>query len=286
MDDINDILNDESNNDKQLIKELSIYIKHHRDKKLPFNKQFILNILKIVLSNSEIDFGEINFISTSEDVADWDINTSELRFSINSMMEEAKYLKVTAESKIGDNRLLYYYYFIETIVHELTHARQSYIMKTKDNYIYDSGKILVNQFIDVYDENHDEVLLERYANLRGAIIAYSVLSYIYPLNKIKDLRCLFFSHLLDGYDIIHDGNESITKNSEVKSAIDTYNGILDFCDLPKVDIELDEDTPLYERLYLGDKISLEEYSKLMILFYNLEHSNEEVKNVQKLINKL
>ena len=70
MEEINNILNDESHNDKQLIKELSIYIKNHRDKGLPINKKFFLNIINIILRNSEVDFNEINFNENTE--YDWD----------------------------------------------------------------------------------------------------------------------------------------------------------------------------------------------------------------------
>ena len=59
MNEINIILNDESYDDKALVKELSIYIKNHRDKRLPIDGKFIKNITSIVLRNSEIICNEI-----------------------------------------------------------------------------------------------------------------------------------------------------------------------------------------------------------------------------------
>ena len=46
MEDINYLLNDESNNDKILIKELSIYIKNHRDNNIKINKKYCFYNIK------------------------------------------------------------------------------------------------------------------------------------------------------------------------------------------------------------------------------------------------
>ena len=46
MEDINYLLNDESNNDKILIKELSIYIKNHRDNNIKTNKKYCFYNIK------------------------------------------------------------------------------------------------------------------------------------------------------------------------------------------------------------------------------------------------
>ena len=51
MSEINKVLNDESKNDKELIKELSVYVKNHRDKNLSIDKKFFEDVIDITLKN-------------------------------------------------------------------------------------------------------------------------------------------------------------------------------------------------------------------------------------------
>ena len=50
MDYINYVLNDESNNDKQLVKELSIYVRNHAKNRLPIDRTFVKNAIVISFS--------------------------------------------------------------------------------------------------------------------------------------------------------------------------------------------------------------------------------------------
>ena len=67
---INYVLNDESNNDKQLVKELSVYVRNHAKNRLPIDRTFVKNIIDIILKNSEIDYNMIDF-SIYCDYAAW-----------------------------------------------------------------------------------------------------------------------------------------------------------------------------------------------------------------------
>ena len=72
MNEINKILNDESHNDKELVKELSVYVKNNRDKGLPIDGKFIKDITSIVLRNSEIICNEIILTNNKSIDALWD----------------------------------------------------------------------------------------------------------------------------------------------------------------------------------------------------------------------
>lgn len=301
MEEINRILNDESRNDKQLIKELSIYIKNHRDKRLPINKKFFIDIINITLRNSEIDFNEINFNENTE--YDWDAewysDDLKLYVKITKILNKAKYNKNHWFAPIGlkvDKRLVKYYELISVIIHEFTHARQDYVSKHLNNNIYDSCNDFIDDHYEEYSKHHNEILIERYASLRGRIIAYKVLSYIYPLNYIAPFRMMILSWLKFGYKIDNQGNVEqislqtpIIKDSVLISPLDTYNSIMEENSCDKTTIELNENMTFYDRLYLGLPISQEECNKLKTIFKDiLEYvpSNNDQSDVKRLINRM
>jgi hypothetical protein len=291
MNEINSVLNDESNNDKELIKELSVYVKNHRDKKMPINKKFFKDVINICLKNSEIAFDEIEFNDSKDSLAEW-AEDKRLGFNVTSILNSAKDSKRDWLSNAGNNRLFAYYIVLETIIHELTHARQYYVEETEGNNIYSSCLNFIYENYGIYWTHHDDILIERYADLRGSKIAYQVLSYIYPEKQIRELRDIQIECLLDGYKIVHDGyliplikENEIYSDSEIISALDNYNGLMEDCSLPKVNIDITDDMTLYDRLYLGLPISASEYYNLSCLYYNMHH-DKKAENVKTLINRL
>jgi hypothetical protein len=292
MNEINNILKDESNNDKELIRELSVYIKNHRDKKLSVNKNFFKDIVDICLRNSEIDFCGIETID-NENLAQWNDEDGMLGFNITKILNTAKWSKKEWLSNPGDNRLFTYYHVLETIIHELTHARQSYLLKKEGNNIYNSCLKFICEQYDAYKAFHDDVLIERYADLRAANIAFQVLSYIYPQNQIKELRDIQFECLFDGYKIICDEcpipileMDKIYADDEILSALDNYNEIVGEYSLPGTSIDTNEHMTLYDRLYLGLPISMLELCELNCLYYYVNEEREYLGDVKTLINRL
>ena len=292
MENVNNVLKDESNNDKQLIKDVSVYVKNHKDKNLPINKKFVKDILDIIFKNSEIDFEAINFIDVEDSIAYWDSEDTSVNFNITSMLNVAKIYRDELRSNVGDNRIFTYFSTLFVIFHELTHARQYYVMKNVGSNIYDSCFNFIEEMYYTYQCYHDETLIERYANLRGATLGYEVLSYVYPDKQIKDIRYFIYDHLMCGYNIVCDDDYvAFTRTSkfsddvEVVSALETYNEIMEACEYPKVNIDASNDMSLYERLYLGLPISIDEYRDLVFLQDDMQDDNE-VEDVKVLINRL
>ena len=290
MSEINRILEDESNNDKELIRELSVYVKNHRDKGLPINKKFVEDVASIILRNSEIDYDEIILNNDNSRLGDWWLQDGVVELNLTEILNNSKYLKkICLKSKVGDNKIFAYYETIGSIIHELTHARQDYVT-TPQNNIYASGKELVSKDYMTYHTHHDEALNERYANLREKVITYQVLSYIYPPKQVNQLRYEILYFLLYGYkvdnidEVVDAFNaEYIHDCTEIISAIDNYNSVLDSVEIDKVNMEPTEDMTLYDRLYLGLPITLEEYTNIIDLYRGIHKQNGDVK---KLINKL
>lgn len=274
MDLINYVLDDESNNDKQLVKELSIYVRNHAKNNLPINKKFVKDIISIISINSEIDYNAINF--NAQNYAAWNSKNKTLSFNITKIIR-ASNEKLYYKSRVEDSNILSYFVILTTIIHEITHARQQYVMQIRKNEIYSSCENLIEIKYDVYDEKHDEVLIERYANIRGEMLAYQVISYIFPYRNIKFLQSSICEYLLCGY---------VEKEDGIISAIDTYNFIMEENGFPKVNIDYGEDIDLYSRLYLGLSITKEEYDKIMDLYDEIYDGKSKKEDIKKLINRL
>ena len=290
MDEINNILNDKSKNDKLLIKELSIYIKNHKNNKFPVNRKFFEGIIDIILKNSEIEFNDIFFIVDDNNFTAAFGTDKNFYFNVNSILDRARITREQLKSKVGDNRIFTYYSILETIIHELTHARQDYVCDIEGNELYDSGNNYFQYNYYSYLFNHDLVLIERYANLRANSLAYEVLSYVYPSQYIKDLKRLFYSFLLGGYGYaIYDCSEengeelSYEISDELRSALDEYNQLLSQHSIPLVNINITDDMTLYDRLYLGSKVSNEEFDKV---YNNIPELVNKEGKIKSLINKL
>ena len=292
MNDVNYILNDESKNDKILIKELSVYIKNHKDNKLPINGEFVNNIIDIVLRNSEIDFETI-VINDQLDNCSWTTNYMRFNYSIYRLFEMAESIKHFLCLHYGDMRFFRYIATIAIIVHESTHARQDYVRKNEKNKIYMSCEEFILNNYKTYKDNHDLVLIERYASLRGYTIAYEVLSYIYPLKYVQNIRSLIFYYLMYGYRvnnyeyIIPAGRDSKLYNDcEIISAIDSYNMLMEQIEYPPLEIDIYDDMNLYDRFYLGSDISVGEYHKLRNLYSSVIYNRQNEGKLKELINKL
>ena len=286
MRDINDVLNDESHNDKELVKELSIYVKNHKDKKLPINKQFIKDIIDITLRNSEIDFENVVFINFNDISGIWVDDSKTLIISSVGISKQSKLYKDYLHSRIGDNSILAYYTIIETIVHELTHARQYYVNATQRNDIYTSCNEIVHKKYKEYRENHDLVLTERYASLRGSTIAYEVLSYIYPQKQVKEFKNVVYGYLLAGYKVDYNGEITcagldyyLHDDSRIISALDSYNELIESISMPTINIESGDNMQLYDRFYLGLPITTKEYNMLRIMCNDMVEQSSSVKGL-------
>ena len=91
--DANDILKDETENDQLLIKELSVCIKNHKNKKLPVNSKLVKDLVNIVLKNSELDYDYVIFTDQINDIACWMPEDKAIVFNITGILNYARYSK-------------------------------------------------------------------------------------------------------------------------------------------------------------------------------------------------
>ncbi len=298
MSEINKVLNDESKNDKELIKELSVYVKNHRDKNLSIDKKFFEDVIDITLKNSEIDFKKIVVIDDVDikklefPAAFWSDAYETLCIDVERIVESSKVMNEEWLNSKMNYKIITYFRAIAVVIHELTHARQYYLIKKGNNDIYTSCQTLINKNHDLYKLHHDEFLIERYAILRAYSIAYEILSYIYPEKAISKLRIIIYRYLLYGYKISNNSgyfedliDATIYEDEDAKiiSALENYNNIAQDNSLAKIEINPDEPMGLYDRLYLGLPISIEEYFKLLD---STKRLITESGTLKKLINKL
>ena len=295
MNEINKILNDESHNDKELVKELSVYVKNNRDKGLPIDGKFIKDIASIVLRNSEIICNGIILTNNKNIDALWDREYKCPIFNLTKHINAINCFKKRKKSKSNCYETIGYYLILRNIIHELTHARQEYILEHKGNQIYSSFYELLDTNYHCYLQHHDETLAERYANLRSSILAYQTLSYIYDPKYIKNLKYDTLNYLLRGYKIDNEGEaelavktktmqtEYVYDDLEIISALDNYNSILEESSVDKIAIDSIENMTLYDRLYLGLPITPLEYVNIYNLYDKLTCEHE---NIKTLINRL
>ncbi len=278
MTDINYILKDDSKNDYQLVKELSIFIKNWNKKNLPVNKEFVIGALNIVLRNSEVNCETIRISSSVKSYAYYNHVKREIGINVSKLINDAKKVNVGLFNFDEDDiKIIVYFSFIHSIIHEITHARQEYLVATEKNPIYDSCFTLQREKPETYISNYKEILIERYAELRGYSIAFQVLSYIYPIEIINIFQFTLCFVLLNGY--------KVKENGEIISAIESYNSLVDRVE-NKVNIDSNIDMPLYSRLYLGLPISQEEYEKVKDLPFAFAKRSAPKVEVKKLINKM
>lgn len=272
MEDINEILNNESNNDKQLLKDLSCYLKHHRDNKKEINSKFVKDIIYIILDNEVPllnniyikDLSNINAVGSAyDDYLCVDMNVSEK--IINKNKKSNFYLS-------NDNRLIHYMHYLNLAFHELAHFKQDYV--TKENYtdIYKSSNELVNYYYSIYRENWDIMPIERHAELRGYEMAYNTLSYIYDLKYLTYLKLEIINSLINAYDV-----------DTLKSPIELFNELINEYNITPITTSMSKYESLYSRLYLGLPISADEYNFVIDLYNDILNNKYKNDNVKELI---
>lgn len=254
---INEILKDNSLNDRLLIKELSIYIKNHKLNKKKIDGNFVRDIINIITSNEEAIIDNIIFVDDDSFLGCYYDKEIEINLTaINNL----KYYYSNLNMEI-----MAYYEVLFVIVHELTHAKQHYLIENGKHNVYNSSFEYVDNYYSNYEINHDLTPTERYADARGIYIAYQVLSYIYPEEKLLYIKNEFFENLIKEYCYCFycdEGNDILDEeilDGDIQSPISQFNEIINGTKIEKVCID-DSDINLFEKIYLGLDISTEEYN--------------------------
>lgn len=282
----------ESKNDYQLVNELAWLVRKYEKKNKPIDKKFIEAVLKIVEVN--YNSGDIKLIMKNIE------SGASACISNDFYNVEKDHLYFNDTMLIKSHFYTHVYYVILLIIHEFTHKICFDLInncgKSNDlisyyaylfNFVLIEDSIHAKKLKQIYNENHDLFLIERIANIRGDYIALQVFNKLYANSKNKKILCdtvydYLIENLLKGYDeygnypqknffkIIDreiEINPKLIKNLRIKFQI------------PNLKIR---DDNLLERLYLGLKITKDEYEYLKELSSNKE-INKDIKKRLRVI---
>lgn len=277
MDILNFYLGDKTRNDNTLIYDLlnivNYYIKHN----LQPDYKLVEKIVDVYLSLEVNIVDRLKFekLSFSDLGVGYYLN-KELTIDIKNIKKwvesDKKYLN--KENLYIDNiNVLYIYEILNTVFHELTHAKQDYLLEQNpDKYIiYEIDDELTEK---EYENLYEYLLTERYANIRGTTLACSILSKLNISNN--DKICLKYLELteylylyeksypfLEFANALYEENETKLKISETK--------------------ELD----LIDRTHYGSFISDIEYDNLNdLLDLIIDHQIDPKEELKTLIKRI
>lgn len=284
-----------SNNDKQLIYDLSKILKFYKDNRMYADMNFANRVSMIFGQNDSIS---LNTISSSCDNNSGSFTPTDKNLEIN-FLSNNEWVDIYRKLCVGNkkcnsgNRVKYYNYsFLSTLLHELTHSKQSFLL---DNFRSDDlvkiveycDKLIALNY-EFYFINHDFFPIERYAELRSLLLSADVIDYVYPNENNLIFKFNYLDELLIDYD------ESGLCPLEYFADLCYLNNLPDFYDiLTSIDYQ---NMSLNEKIFLGFPISRKEYKNINFLvdemknkfldgeydnkFYSLSYINKRI-NLQK-----
>lgn len=269
-------LMDSSKNDYQLVTELSKIVRSYKDKNKPVDRKFVNKVVDVCLINSEINLNNGVIIAGNSKILENDFNScyvdDTIIYSSLSLKNFYEMLdKFGSAYNFGDRYMLSYYSVMCTLIHEISHARQDYIVK---NYPYSfagmiysySNNVFENEqeFYDIYYDCFPE---ERNAFLRGNYIANMVIKHIYGDKLSLFFKELFFKELLINYDY------DMYPLKRFGDACKQFGH--DYFDRLISDVELTHEN-FFERVWCGYKITEDEYNHLIDLCISISYPNNDV----------
>lgn len=269
-------LMDSSKNDYQLVTELSKIVRSYKDKNKPVDRKFVNKVVDVCLINSEINLKNGVIIAGNSKILENDFNScyvdDTIIYSSLSLKNFYEMLdKFGSAYNFGDRYMLSYYSVMCTLIHEISHARQDYIVK---NYPYSfagmiysySNNVFENEqeFYDIYYDCFPE---ERNAFLRGNYIANMVIKHIYGDKLSLFFKELFFEELLINYDY------DMYPLKRFGDACKQFG--YDYFDRLISDVELTHEN-FFERVWCGYKITEDEYNHLIDLCISISYPNNDV----------
>lgn len=269
-------LMDSSKNDYQLVTELSKIVRSYKDKNKPVDRKFVNKVVDVCLINSEINLKNGVIIAGNSKILENDFNScyvdDTIIYSSLSLKNFYEMLdKFGSAYNFGDRYMLSYYSVMCTLIHEISHARQDYIVK---NYPYSfagmiysySNNVFENEqeFYDIYYDCFPE---ERNAFLRGNYIANMVIKHIYGDKLSLFFKKLFFKELLINYDY------DMYPLKRFGDACKQFG--YDYFDRLISDVELTHEN-FFERVWCGYKITEDEYNHLIDLCISISYPNNDV----------
>lgn len=275
-------LMDSSKNDYQLVSELSKIVGSYKTKNKPVDRKFVYKIANVCLINNEVDLKNGLIIAGNSKKIENDLEScyGDDMITYSQLSLRNFYKKVNgfgSAYNFGDRNMLSYYSVICTIIHEMSHARQDYIVK---NYPYTFAGMIYSYCSNVfeceplfYEIYYDCFPDERNAFLRGNYIAGKVMNYVYGDKLSLFFKELFFEELLINYD--HDMYPLKRFDDACKRFGYEYFDKL----IPNVELTHEN---FLERVWCGYKITKDEYDYLIDLSIGVSYpQNDAIKEYLK-----
>lgn len=263
-------LNDKSNNDYQLIHDISEVLRDYKNKNKRVDRKFVDKVVNILLMNDNIDVNRTEFVPNR--FAYYDIMDKTICINFQRAQGNRKYYK---QIKSKDGNLFEYYVFLSIILHEFTHAKQYAIIDQGTKYevsdIYRYSDYFLQEYNPLYNLNHDTIPYERYANIRSHYLTIEISKRLYNIKKLWYFQCMFLSELLYDYD--EEGIYPLKKFNDLieSNTSDSFNNLI-----PNIDIQEDN---LYERLNIGLPITEKEFTFLKEIEMNYFTTKENCKDL-------
>lgn len=253
--------------DRRMIYDISKVVKKYKENNRIADISFIREISGIFASYNDVSLNYVGAMPAYfKDVGGYNECFEELYVNFDSLFVETKDIQngiIDGHSfNAGDNVKFYNFVVLITILHELCHAKQDFIIKNDKGLNADVYRFcgnLVEDNSDFYNLYHDLFPFERYADLYSLKMACEVMDYVY-----KDMNNLVFK--LDYlYMLIQDYIDSIDgplyrfANVCELFKCDDFNPLL-----YKLNIH---DLELHDRLFLGLQISNEECLKVKSIYH-------------------
>ena len=247
-------LNDKSNNDYQLIRDISQLLRNYKNKNKRVDRKFVDKVLDVLLMNDSLTVNRTKFVSDC-DGGYYDYTDKTIGINFQSLQENRKNYKYI---KSKDGNLYEYYVFLIVILHEFTHAKQYKIIEQGTKYavsaIYRYSDNFLRNNTDLYNLNHDTVPYERFANIRSFYLTIEILKRVYSIKELWHFQYAFLYDLLYNYD------------DEGLFPLKKFNELVESNSLPKFshlipNINVCEDN-LYEKLNIGLPITEEDFNYL------------------------
>lgn len=269
-------LMDSSKNDYQLVTELSKIVRSYKDKNKPVDRKFVNKVVDVCLINSEINLKNGVIIAGNSKILENDFNScyvdDTIIYSSLSLKNFYEMLdKFGSAYNFGDRYMLSYYSVMCTLIHEISHARQDYIVKNYPYFfagmIYSYSNNVFENEQEFYDIYYDCFPEERNAFLRGNYIANMVIKHIYGDKLSLFFKELFFEELLINYDY------DMYPLKRFGDACKQFG--YDYFDRLISDVELTHEN-FFERVWCGYKITEDEYNHLIDLCISISYPNNDV----------
>lgn len=212
-------LKDNSNNDYQLVNELSKLVRSYYAKNKPVDRKFVESVVSICMANDNIELSGRGVSFTDDMYCLGYFDGDKIYYNYMHSKDESYIMKV---SSISDHKELNYFNAMSTLIHEFTHVKQCAVANGDDNMskIYNFCFDVNMANPDFYYYSYDNLPIERYADIRGYYISYLVMERLGFDGLFY--RKKFLSSLLNGY-YLDMFEKDYSCDDSVKKLVFNYN---------------------------------------------------------------